>query len=88
MPAHTSKSVKFGTQSKSGYGAAEEFEDNKITRKLIDARERRKQQKKYDTGVPGPNYNIPGDFDFPDPLNPDGKTGKKKAKFCFGMKTN
>ena len=88
VPAHTTKAVVFGTQSKTGYGAAEEHPDNKITKRLIDARDRRKQLKKIDTGVPGPNYNIPGDFDFPDPLNPDSKVGKKKAKFCFGMKTN
>ena len=39
-------------------------------------------------GVPGPQYNIPGDFDFPDPRNPDAGSGKKKAKFAFGMKFN
>lgn len=41
-------------------------------------------------GVPGPQYNIPGDFDFPDPRNPDeaNAPGKKKAKFAFGMKFN
>ena len=41
-------------------------------------------------GVPGPQYNIPGDFDFPDPRNPDdaNAVGKKKAKFAFGMKFN
>lgn len=41
-------------------------------------------------GVPGPQYDIPGDFDFPDPRNPDeaNAIGKKKAKFAFGMKFN
>ena len=46
---------------------------------------------KQPLGVPGPQYNIPGDFDFPDPLKPDdgtGAVGKKKAKFAFGMKFN
>jgi len=39
--------------------------------------------------VPGPEYNIPGDFDFPDPRNPEaGGPGQKKAKFAFGMKFN
>ena len=39
---------------------------------------------------PGPKYNIPGDFDFPDPRNPEeaAMVGKKKAKFAFGMKLN
>ena len=54
---------------------------------MIDARRRRHEQKKIDVGVPGPGeYKIAGDFDFPDPLNPD-KGGAKKAKFCFGMNT-
>ena len=88
VPAHTSKGIVFGTQSKTGKGAAEEDPDNKITKSLIDARNRRKELKKVDTGVPGPNYDIPGDFDFPDSMNPDASKGRKKAKFCFGMKAN
>jgi hypothetical protein len=79
--------VVFGTQHKSGKGAANEDDDNKITKRLIDARRRRLEQKKIDLGVPGPGeYKLPGDFDFPDPLNPE-KGGTKKAKFCFGMNT-
>jgi len=41
-------------------------------------------------GVPGPHYNIPSDFDFPDPRKPEeaNAVGKKKAKFAFGMKFN
>lgn len=40
--------------------------------------------------MPGPIYNIPGDFDYPDPRNPDevNAPGKKKAKFAFGIKIN
>lgn len=69
--AHTDKGIKFGTTGKSGKGAANEDPENKITGKLIEARYRRKQKNKVDMGVPGPKYYIPGDFDFPDPRQPE-----------------
>ena len=97
-PAHTSKGVVFGNSSKTGKGAANEVlwmetgnPDNprQATKQkfLVDARNRRKEQGKEELPVPGPMYDIPGDFDFPDPLNPDKTKGTKKAKFCFGMNT-
>lgn len=47
----------------------------------------RKQKKTGDYGVPGPKYNITGDFNFPDPMNPEDKEGKRKPKFAFGINT-
>ena len=88
-PKTLTKGIKIGTQDKSGKGCAVEDENNKITKKLKSAQRKRLEQKKIDLGVPGAGeYRIPGDFDFPDPLNPNqDKVGTKKAKFCFGMNT-
>ena len=51
---------------------------------LKEARERTKA----DFTTPGPQYTILGDFDFVDPNNKDDldQVGRKKAKFCFGIK--
>ena len=87
VPAHTSKHVAIGTQSKSGKGAANIDADNEITAKYLKARRRREEQNQHEYIVPGPEYDIQGDFDFPDPRKPEESKGKKKAKFCFGMNT-
>ena len=71
---------------KSGRGPAVEHpRDEKIR-----AVQQKKQDLCHTVVFPGPQYNIPGDFDFPDPRNPEEASmpGKKKAKFAFGMRLN
>lgn len=85
---HCSKSAPFSKTAKSGKGpAVEDQSDKNIAIRTVQKKKR--DQVQY-MGVPGPQYNIPGDFDFPDPRNPDDANapGKKKAKFAFGMKFN
>lgn len=86
-PYKEHRKISFGKTSKSGKGPAVEDPESGVTKTLIEARMRRLQQNKLDIGVPGPKYNIPGDFDFVDPKHPENTEGLKKAKFCFGMNT-
>ena len=85
---HTKKSAPFSMTAKSGKGPAVD-NGTELAAKIRNVQEKKHAQVQY-MGVPGPQYNIQGDFDFPDPRNPDdiNAPGKKKAKFAFGMKFN
>ena len=83
---HTSKKAAFPMASKSGKGPAVD-DGTELSAKIRNVQKKQRDQVQY-LGVPGPQYDIPGDFDFPDPRNPDDTKGKKKAKFAFGMKFN
>jgi len=85
---HVSKSAPFAMADKSGKGPAVD-DGTEISAKIRNVQKKKRDQVQF-MGVPGPQYNIPGDFDFPDPRNPDeaNAIGKKKAKFAFGMKFN
>ena len=87
-PTHVTRSAPFSMTDKSGKGPA--VDDGTELAARIRAVQKKKRDQVQFMGVPGPQYNIPGDFDFPDPRNPDDANapGKKKAKFAFGMKFN
>ena len=80
--------AKFPMTAKGGKGPAVD-DGTELSAKIRNVQKKKRDQVQF-MGVPGPQYNIPGDFDFPDPRNPDDVNAptKKKAKFAFGMKFN
>ena len=86
---HTSKQAPFAMAHKSGKGPA--VDDGKeASAKIRNVQKKKRDKQSQYMGVPGPEYHIPSDFDFPDP-NPNKRheqVGIKKAKFAFGMKFN
>lgn len=86
--SHVSRSAPFSMAAKGGRGPAVD-DGTELSTKIRNVQQKKREQVQY-MGVPGPQYNIPGDFDFPDPRKPDEQNavGMKKPKFAFGMKFN
>ena len=86
--SHPSRSAPFSMSAKGGKGPAVD-DGTELSAKIRNVQKKKHDQVQF-MGVPGPQYNIRGDFDFPDPRNPDesNAVGMKKAKFAFGMKFN
>ena len=84
--SHPSRSAPFTMAAKDGKGPAVD-DGTELSAKIRNVQKKKRDLVQF-MGVPGPQYNIKGDFDFPDPLNPDeaNAVGMKKAKFAFGMK--
>ena len=85
---HVARSAPFCMTAKGGKGPAVD-DGTDLSAKIRNVQRKKREQVQF-MGVPGPKYDIAGDFDFPDPRNPDDANapGKKKAKFAFGMKFN